>query len=394
MASLKNVTREALLTAIGEYDSLGADAFHAKYGTSPSTKLTLQHGGKSYPSKAIVAAATGLSPSDFSGGQSRLGALLERCGFALTQLVFGFAATVAAATVATAPAEAGVGVTGKAATYFASGSSTPASIRGFATIGHAIGVAATELSQAGENELLALAGSGIPVFVDSGAFSEVEFDVVAGGFKVVAPITEAGWAARLDLYARLAAVYADREAAGDLYLVAPDQVGSQEVTLARLTKYAPEVRALIEQGVRVLVAVQRGALPQADFDARVTAVLGTSDYVRALPCKKGATSVEELRAFVATVQPARLHLLGLGERNRQVNAYLGAVAAVSPSTVVTLDSNKIAASVGRQGKAPRILTAARDAAAALIAAGKSAVTSVQELGIILAFGAGFQLSLV
>jgi hypothetical protein len=87
--------------------------------------------------------------------------------------------------------------------YFASGSSRPADIRGFAAIGHAVGVSAPEVSPNAERELARLAGTGLAVFVDSGAFSEVEFS--AEGVRVVRPIDHAAWTARLALYGRLAA---------------------------------------------------------------------------------------------------------------------------------------------------------------------------------------------
>jgi len=112
-----------------------------------------------------------------------------------------------------------------------------------------------------------------------------------------------------------------------------------------------------------------------------------------MPCKKGATTAAELRAFLAARKPARLHLLGLGEKNRQIDAYLAAVRDNAPNAVVTLDLNKIAASVGRGGGKPRVLTAARDLAQKLIEAGKTTIQSAQELGIILAWGAGYQLAL-
>lgn len=398
MASLKNVTRDSILSAIAEYDQLGADAFHAKHGTAPSAKYVLRHDGKDYPSKAIIAAAGGVSPKDFSGGPARLEGIIERCGFKLGQMAFGFAAaltTLTATATATAHAEqAPVSVAGPAV-YFASGSSRPADIRGFSAIGQAIGVAAPELSPKAEDELFALAGSGVPVFVDSGAFSEVEFGPT--GPAIARPITPAEWTKRLNLYARLAAVYAEAGAAHDLYLVAPDMVGFQDATLERLTTYRSEVLALIGQGVNVLVVSQKGRLSQADFDARVEAVLGSSSYVRALPCNKGATTAAEIAAFCTARRPTKLHLLGMGPKSRGVEKALEAVKASSPETVVYLDSNLITSAVGRSngpGGAPRLLTAARDAAKALIEAGRSAIKDVQELGIILAWGRGFQLSLV
>jgi hypothetical protein len=394
-SSLAHVTRESILKAIKECDQLGKEAFLKKHGFKDSTKYVLRHGGKDYPSKAIVGVAAGYKSSEFSGGAAKVGALLQKFGFDFEQLAFGFAAAVAAGIIAaSAPADAAVdtrptAASGKPATYFASGSNRPADIRGFARIGHAIGVAADEVSATAENELMSLAGMGVEVFVDSGAFSEVEFNPAKMGFDVVKPIDAADWQERLDLYARLGAVLGSQ-----LHVVAPDMVGNQVVTLQRLAKYAEEMRALRSLGCHILVPIQKGAMSQVEFDKKVEAVLGFNDYVRALPCKKGATTVDELRAFCAARKPAKLHLLGLGVKNRQADDFLAVIAEESPDSIVTMDSNKIAASVGRGNGKPRILTAARDMAEKLIAAGRSAITHVQELAIVLAFGAGFQLSML
>lgn len=389
MASIQNVTRAAILEAIKECDTLGEAAFLAKHGYGKSAKFVLRHNGKDYPSKAIVGAAAELSAKEFSGGRATVEKLLTRHGFRVEQLMLGFMAGLAvAASVATAPeaVEQETTVSDGAAIYFASGSNRASDIRGFAAIGHAIGVAAPDVSPNAENELHELAGTGIPVFLDSGAFSEVD---KTNPTKVVKPITEAQWQKRLDLANRLAATLGEQ-----LHVVAPDQVANQKVTLERLTRYAPELRALRSQGAHILVAIQRGELSQAEFDRRVEAILGFGDYTRALPMKKSATSTKEVRAFVKARKPARIHLLGMGIKNRLAEETLATIAKVTPDAVVTMDSNLIAASVGRQAAEPRLLTRARDMATKLINAGKTAIKSAQELGIILAFGTGgFQLAL-
>ena len=54
-------------------------------------------------------------------------------------------------------------------TYYASGSNHPGEIRGFADLGHPIGVSALQLS---EHALRLLERLDVPLFVDSGAFGE------------------------------------------------------------------------------------------------------------------------------------------------------------------------------------------------------------------------------
>lgn len=263
--------------------------------------------------------------------------------------------------------------------YFASGSNRPADIRGFAAIGHAIGVAAPEVSPNAERELCALRGGGVQVFVDSGAFSEVEF-LEDGPPRVVAPISDAEWAERLALYRRLALVLG-----AQVHVVAPDLIGDQEATLARLAKWAPEVRELRALGANVLVPIQKGRKPQAEFVREVEQVLGFSDFVHAIPSKKKATSMGELAAYLEAVRPTRIHFLGLGLKNTNAGQVLALCAQFVPGASLSFDSNLIAANVGRGGRAPRRLTAARDLAAKLIAQGAT-FSSAQELGIILAFG--------
>ena len=204
------------------------------------------------------------------------------------------------------------------------------------------------------------------VFVDSGAFSEVRFSSELGGFEVVKEITDADWRERLALYRRLA-----ESLGSSLFCVAPDQVGSQSTTLERLERYAPEVRELHELGARVLVAVQKGELSQVAFARRVDEILGFSSWVPALPCKKAATSSEEVATFVAVRAPAHVHLLGLGIRNRNVRAYLAPFAG--STTSVSLDSCWIAANVGREKRKDgsvrtRRYTHARDVAGRVLSA--------------------------
>lgn len=262
--------------------------------------------------------------------------------------------------------------------YFRSGSNRPADIRGLNAVGSAIGVAVRELS---ENALLELEAVDVELFVDSGAFGEVQFDAAAGGLVVVRPMTDADWRRIFAVYRRLGAAHGSR-----LSVVAPDRVGDQDETLVRLERYRAEILELAELGVRVLVAIQKGRLSQAAFDAEVTRVLGWDGYVRAMPCKKAATTPAEIAEFAAAVRPRAIHLLGMGPRNRKFAGAVASILEAAPFCRVTVDSNWISANVGRGGSRPRLLTRCRDIAAQLIASGRSSIASVQELGIVLALG--------
>jgi 5-methylcytosine-specific restriction protein A len=86
--ALKDITRNAVLEAIGNCDRLGQDSFLERYGFDHARQYLLVHDGKRYDSKAIVGAAHGFLPGErpltageFSGGEATVGRLLRRLGF-------------------------------------------------------------------------------------------------------------------------------------------------------------------------------------------------------------------------------------------------------------------------------------------------------------------------
>jgi len=84
-----NLTREAVLSAIAEYDKIGRDRFLAKYGFGSARAYWLYHDGKRYDSKAIAGAAFGylvgnpkpLSRRELHGGKIETAPVLRRLGF-------------------------------------------------------------------------------------------------------------------------------------------------------------------------------------------------------------------------------------------------------------------------------------------------------------------------
>jgi len=86
--ALNDITRDAVLQTIGEYDRLGQDDFLERYGFDRARQYLLVRDGKRYDSKAIVGAAHGFLPGqrpltagEFSGGEATVGRLLRRLGF-------------------------------------------------------------------------------------------------------------------------------------------------------------------------------------------------------------------------------------------------------------------------------------------------------------------------
>lgn len=393
-------SRKGILKAAAEYaqaEKAGElEGLAVKYGaTLKSITNAKQHvriSGRDIPAKFLMAMATKLAPAKFSGGKERLGRIFAREGFKLGLLVMAAlnpSIGRAAHEDFQKQQSHAIELDG---IYFASGSNRPGHIRGFSYVKQALGVAAPHVKANSEDELLALAGMDLPVFVDSGAFSEVEFD--ENGPKVVKPIDEAQWQEILDLYNRLGLGLGSQ-----LYVVAPDMVGFQKETLERLARWKTELLALRSLGVHIIVVAQGGpAMSQADFDAEAEKVLGFGDYIRGLPCKKNATSTEGIRDFVRARKPAQLHLLGLGIRNKRAPEAARVVAEESPQTALSYDSCLINESMGKtNGRSnhpaetlhgPRVLEQAKNLARALVEQGKTSITCIQELAIRLAWGGG------
>jgi len=245
--------------------------------------------------------------------------------------------------------------------YYASGANHPGEIMGYWYAGQPMGVSALELGPRAIDLLVKLPV--VPLFVDSGAFSEL--DRTTGAFT---PMSDATWERVLSVYDRLA----EREA--PTALVAPDAVGNQELTLARMREYAPRVQALADKGVEVLVPLQAGELDLGRFWVECQAALGLSDedLVPAIPSNKKAAPPRQVQAFIQEHQPPRVHLLGLGPKTRTKagRALLEAIPAISPDTQISLDSNFLQAKLGRTngpGGGPRLGTQMADAATWLTA---------------------------
>lgn len=281
-----------------------------------------------------------------------------------------------------------------AVAHFASGSNHPGEIRGFASLHKPVGVAHSTVdksrpfgrSGSGKNKestrdwmarggqprwtdlcradclraLIAAANVGIPIFIDSGAFSEVDFD--ARGPYTVAPITPEDWEERIAFYEE--AVDGARGNADMVNIVAPDKVGFQTETLERLRRYGPRMKALANRGAVVLVPLQKGDLSLSEFHDAVCEALGFGSWVPAIPMKKAATTPDELAEYLRRKRPSRVHLLGVGPDSDLAPEVVAAVLDESPTTEVQMDSVILRAKIGRgkKGSPDRPLTAAQDVA--------------------------------
>lgn len=247
--------------------------------------------------------------------------------------------------------------------YFVSGASAPADIRGLARFSVPLGVSLTELSKVALKVLcdhwqMPL----LRIFVDSGAFSEIDRTGA-----VVRPIDDAAWVKRVTIMHTLAAVFGPPAPLGDfgprIWVVAPDKVGDQPETLRRLALHATAMRACLALGARVVVPIQRGAMTAAEFDVACCEALGSEVFTRGIPGNKIAMPPEELEGFLRARRPVSLHLLGVGPRGDSYEPLTGLVRRVLGDVELTCDSNALAASAGRKngaGGQPRILTAMQD----------------------------------
>jgi broad specificity phosphatase PhoE len=246
-------------------------------------------------------------------------------------------------------------------TAFASGANRVADIRGFVKAGVPVGVDASRLTESQIQELESLAGKNVPVFVDSGAFSEMRR--TNQGLVVDKPITDQEWRRRLDIYHRLAAKLGDK-----LTVVAPDMVGKQVETLERLRTYAKDLQDLKAKGVQIVVPIQFGEMEHsmpdefwehandaAGFDVvkpGVTDFAGPEDYdsrkgmIPGFPMNKAAADPQSVTFFVEQMRPHAIHLLGMGADNANTGALIRALHSIDPKLQVTMDSNLLRAHTG------------------------------------------------
>ncbi len=263
--------------------------------------------------------------------------------------------------------------------HFASGVNHAGEVRGLAMSGRHYGITANRASAELLREVEAVNHNGGPrLFVDSGAFSEVKFG--PGGPRVVKAITDEEWRRRLKLYAVLAKMYGPR-----CYLVAPDQVGNQQVTLERLARYAPQIALCASLRAHIIVPVQKGALPMSEFYRQACAILGLRNApIAGVPMKKDATSLAQLAELVdsmpwhavkeyassAAHDGCRIHLLGLGPESKRWPSVLRTIKSRRPNASITSDSVTVRRLAGRTNGpkgGPRVLTKYNDEARAILA---------------------------
>lgn len=254
-----------------------------------------------------------------------------------------------------------------AALHFVSAVNAPGEVSGLAENGFNIGITCGEIRKGVRESLEAYASRCNQwLFVDSGAFSEVDFPKNAPPV-VVRPLSDADWRDRLfDVYRWAARTFGRRAR-----VVAPDCVGDQVETLRRLEKYAAPMRE-IARAATIIVPVQKGALAMARMFEVSCGLLGLErlDVVAGIPMQKDATSLEDVEAFARSFEPGqRVHLLGIGPKAKN-GRYALAIAALKrgcPSVKISSDSAVLVSLVGRtngKGGGARAYTKYQDVARA------------------------------
>ena len=249
--------------------------------------------------------------------------------------------------------------------HFCSGASAPADLRGLARIRRPLGVSIPELSGPALEYLLTL-GEIVEVFVDSGAFSEVDEET-----HVVAPISDIDWIEHVAVMHRIAAALGV-----GAVIVAPDRVGDQQETLRRLALFEDVLRAIMALGARLVVPIQRGGMSPTLFHDAAACLVG-GPFVCGIPGNKAAMPPGELEDFLRARRPAAVHLLGVGPKSDRFRALVDVLRRFVPDAEVSCDSNGLAALVGKsngRGGKPRALTAWQ------------ATTGERETAVVMAFG--------
>jgi hypothetical protein len=254
--------------------------------------------------------------------------------------------------------------------HFVSGVNHPGEVRGLVLSARNVGITCSEIRGGLLQELEQHAGPGhlTDVFVDSGAFGEVEFG--PKGRTVVAPITDDDWRERLAVYRRVAYAFG-RHA----FLVLPDSVGDQKETLARLHRYRDVAHELHRLGAHLILPVQRGELDGAEFVEAALEAVGLQldeQLILGIPSKKAATTPDELGALCRRLwhlgaDGLTFHLLGMGPRSPGWGPMREAIRDWFTDAAIYSDSVDLRREVGRtngRGGTARRLTEAQDRARA------------------------------
>lgn len=196
------------------------------------------------------------------------------------------------------------GACGRRATSFGAGACHPQEVFGFGSLGIPPALEADRIvDRDGEESACAgavrrLAGTGVPVFLGNGTFSE---------YLTGIPVDANEWRLRLDLFERLA-----QDLGRQLYVTAPDKINDQAETLARLQLFAFDMHLVALAGANVLLPMAGGDLAHDEFQGIAQDILGTP-VIPSFPMREGITQAQEVINFVQSNMPPKIHLMGVDD---------------------------------------------------------------------------------
>ena len=210
---------------------------------------------------------------------------------------------------------------------------------------HGIGVDVGLLSNNAIDSLAhAILNMNVPVFIDSGAFSNFRQNLKGNGPK---PLDFNKILAKYDQITE--AIHNLNEDEKTDYprpiIVMPDIVGDQAGSLALIDKHKdwiiPEIKGNITQP---MIPIQNGALTLSQAYDHVVKTLGTDDFIVGVPSNAEAITRDQLADFLRESKPKKIHFLGAASDSK-LNPLLNIVANESPNTQVTADASKVRSAI-------------------------------------------------
>ena len=210
---------------------------------------------------------------------------------------------------------------------------------------HGIGVDVGLLSNNAIDSLAhAILNMNVPVFIDSGAFSNFRQNLKGNGPK---PLDFNKILAKYDQITE--AIHNLNEDEKTDYprpiIVMPDIVGDQAGSLALIDKHKdwiiPEIKGNITQP---MIPIQNGALTLSQAYDHVVKTLGTDDFIVGVPSNAEAITRDQLADFLRESKPKKIHFLGAAS-DYKLNPLLNIVANESPNTQVTADASKVRSAI-------------------------------------------------
>ena len=190
----------------------------------------------------------------------------------------------------------------------------------------------------------AVLNSRVPIFIDSGAFSNFRQNLKGNGPK---PLDFNKILAKYDQITE--AIQNQNEEERTDYprpiIVMPDVVGDQAASLELIKQHKnwiiPELKFNVTQP---MIPIQKGELTLSQVYDELVKTLGTDDFIVGVPSQAEAVSRSELTEFLRESQPKKIHFLGAAS-DKKLTPLLNIVATESPDTKVTADASKVRSAI-------------------------------------------------